>query len=292
MNSAVAGVTIGHEEYGLAELLRDALRLRLWIGCVALVCALAGVVTGLVLPKEYEATITISPVMDEGSSGRLGGLSSLAAQYGGLASLAGINLPGKDRKDESLAVLQSEQLTESYIRDNNLLPILFWRDWDAQSQRWTRDDPPTVWKGNQYFKKNVRQVTDDKKSGMVIMTIRWHDAQLAAKWANDLVKITNSFLRSKAIAESDRNIAYLNEQAAKTNVIEVQKAVYSLLEEEINKEMIAKGRDEYALKVVDPAFVPEKPSSWGPKRLGAVGFFFGLLVSIVYLLGRRVFRAD
>jgi uncharacterized protein involved in exopolysaccharide biosynthesis len=277
-------------EFGLAELLHELWRAKIVIACVMVVCAAAGATFGLLSDKVYEASVTISPVLEEPGGGRLGGLSSLASQYGGLASLAGISLPGKDKKDESLAVLQSELLTEAYIRDNDLLPVLYSKQWDAVARVWKTRHPPTVWKANQYFKKTIRQVSEDRKSGLVMLSIRWKDARVAAKWANDLVKITNDYLRTKAIDESERNMRYLNEQASKGSVVEVQKLVYSMLQDEINKEMIAKGREEYALKVIDPAFVPERASSPGPWMLGAVGLAFGGVVSALVAFVRRVLR--
>jgi uncharacterized protein involved in exopolysaccharide biosynthesis len=46
------------------------------------------------------------------------------------------------------------------------------------------------------------------------------------------------------------------------------------MQSEINKVMVARGSEEFALKVVDPAFAPETPSS--PKvMLWAIGGFFG-----------------
>jgi uncharacterized protein involved in exopolysaccharide biosynthesis len=171
--------------------------------------------------------------------------------------------------------------------------VLYAKQWDAVAQKWLTTDPkktPTLWKANRDFKK-IRAIIDDKKSGMVVLTITWTDPKQAAKWANDLVSITNSYLRDKAIKEAQRNIAYLNEQAAKTNVIEAQKSIYSLLESEINKEMLARGREEYALKVVDPAFVPEKPSSPGPLLLGLLGFGLGCTAAVLWVFGRRALLA-
>jgi uncharacterized protein involved in exopolysaccharide biosynthesis len=276
---------------GLPELFHELWRSRIGIVCVMVVCAAAGVAYGLLSEKRYEASVMISPVLEDAGGGRFGGgLSSLASQYGGLASLAGINLPGRSRRDEALAVLQSELLTEAYIRDNNLLPVLYSKQWDPVARAWKTNRPPTLWKANLLFKKSIRQVNDDRKSGMVIMSIRWKDAQLAAKWANDMVKMANVYLRKKAIDESERDIRYLNDQAAATNVVEVRKVIYSMLQDEINKEMIANGRDEFALKVIDPAFVPERASSPGPVLLGAAGLFFGIVVSAAVVFGRRVLR--
>lgn len=281
------------EEFNLLEVFEELWRLRIVVAIAAMVCAAAGVVAGLLIPKQYVATVTISPVLDDSTTGSMGGLSALASQYSGLASLAGISLPEKGKKDESLATLQSELLTEAYIRDNNLLPVLFSRKWNAKANRWAESDPkeiPTLWQANAYFKKKIRDVSEDRKSGLVELSIRWKNPVVAAKWANDLVRITNDYLRAKAIRESDRNIKYLNEQAAGTSVVEAQRVIYTLLENEINKEMIAKGRDEYALKVIDPAFVPEKPVTPGPATLGAAGAVFGILLSAFVVFARKVLR--
>ncbi|MGH8208495.1 MAG: GNVR domain-containing protein, partial [Steroidobacteraceae bacterium] len=56
---------------------------------------------------------------------------------------------------------------------------------------------------------------------------------------------------------------------------------FSVLQNEISKEMLARGSDEYALKVVDPAVAPEEPYSPRPLMWVLIGLFGGLLVSVV-----------
>jgi uncharacterized protein involved in exopolysaccharide biosynthesis len=277
-------------ELRLSELI-NLLRRRKWLitGFAVGLTALAGI-AGVLLPKHYKAVIVISPVTQSpGAGGALGGIGSMLSSFGGgLASLAGLASGSDTKRAESLAVLQSEALTEKYIQQNDLLPILFPKDWDAQNKRWRGADPaalPTLWKGNEFFKKNVRTVLTDPKRGLVTMTIGWTDAHVAAKWANDLVAITNDYLRKKAIDESERNIAFLNEQAAKTDVVTVKQAIYSILQSEINKEMLARGNDEYAFKILDPAIAPERPST--PPAvvlmLGALVGSLGLSVMIGFV---------
>jgi uncharacterized protein involved in exopolysaccharide biosynthesis len=282
------------DEITFRDLLKEIRASKVLLCGLIAACTLAGVAIGLIVDREYEASTVLLPVTDD-NTGRGGGLSALASQYSGLASLAGINLLGaaSGKKDEAIAVLQSELLTERYIRDNNLLPVLYAKGWDPIAQKWRPTDPnkiPTLWKANRDFRK-IRGILDDKKANMVVLKITWKDPKQAAKWANDLVTMTNSYLRDKAIQEAERNIAYLNEQAAKATVVEARKSIYSLLETEINKEMLARGRAEYALKVVDPAFVPEKPSSAGPVLLGLLGFGLGCTAAVLVAFGIRIFRA-
>ena len=277
-------------ELRLSELL-NALRRRKWlISCFVVASMAAAGLVGWWLPKSYKAVIVISPVSSTQGSGQLGGMGSLLSQFGGLASLAGLS-PGSDTKRaESLAVLQSEALTEKYIEQHDLLPVLFPKSWDARNKRWLQTNPlyvPTVWKGNEYFKKKVRVVVTDAKTGLVTMTIGWPDPHVAAKWANDLVAMTNDYLRKKAIDESERNIGYLNDQAAKTDVVAVKQAIYTILQTEINKAMLARGNAEYAFKILDPAVPPERPSTPPASFLMLVALIgslgFSVLVAFIHV---------
>jgi uncharacterized protein involved in exopolysaccharide biosynthesis len=280
----------GQGEFSLQELIKFLWQRWRFIAFFTIACTAAAAIAAWTLPKKYTAVAIIAPVTSTPGGGQLGGLSSIASQFGGLASLAGLAGVTDSKKWESVAVLQSEALTENYIRSNNLLPVLYSKQWDANKNDWKRIDArknPTLWKANQYFKDKIRRISSDIKTGLVTVSITWTDPGIAAKWANDLIKLTNDYLREKAITESERHIAYLTEEAAKTNVVEAKHAIFAVMETELNKSMLARGSEEYAFKVLDPATAPEKPSS--PNKLAWLlgGYFGGLLVSITAVLTYR-----
>lgn len=261
---------------------------RRWlIAVITLVCATTACVAALVLPKEYDASVLVSPVTDS-QENHLGSLSGLMSQFGGLASLAGITPAADQKRAESLAILQSSALTEQFISQHNLLPVLYSDKWDIRTRSWKTTDPakmPTLWKANRYFGNKIRAVYTDPKTALVTVSVRWTNAQQAAAWANDLVAMTNAYTRQQAIDEAERNIVYLQGQAAKTDVVEVRQAIYSLLQTQINKAMIARGTEQYALKVLDPAQVPERASSPRPILWTAVALLAGFLVSLLVAFG-------
>jgi uncharacterized protein involved in exopolysaccharide biosynthesis len=283
-------INLNPEEIRLRDLIADLRRAAIPIVVVTVISGIIGGAIGLIRDKEYSASIIVSPVPQDSNSSK-GALGAIASQFSDLASMAGVTPPGASARSEPIAVLQSQLLTQNYVKAEDLLPVLYADKWDEASKRWKATDPkkiPTLWTANQYFMKNIRQVTDDKATGLVTMKIKWKNPQQAAKWANDLVRATNQYLRDKAIRESERNIAYLTDQGTKTNIVEVRQAVYSLLEQEIDKEMIALGREEYALRVVDPAFAPEKPSSLGVISLTILGLLCGAIVSTIVVFARKV----
>ena len=261
-----------------------------WIALAsAAICAIGAAVASWIATPQYTAAVALLPVAGESGSMGLGSLGSAVSQLSGLASLAGVRLGGAEgAKTEALATLQSEVLTDTYVQQHDLLPVLFPNEWDARTKQWKTRDPekiPTLWKANQLFKGRIRNVDDDPKTGLITLSIRWKDPAVAAQWANGLVKLTNDYLRQKSIDEAERSITYLKQEITRTNIVEVKNAIYMLMEEEIKKEMLARGRDEFALRVVDPAVPPERKSY--PKPLlwiiGGViaGIFFGFLGCVV-----------
>lgn len=254
-------------EISLGDLVSVLRRWRLAVALAAGIAVVAAAVLALVLPPTFVAETTVAPVSSGPSGGQFGGLSSMLGQLGGLASLAGIAGSANEQATESIAVLKSEALTERFIAQNNLLPVLYPKLWDSRRQAWKVTDPekvPTLWKANRYFQHTVRGIVTDPKTNLVTLTVKWTDPHVAADWANGVVRMANDYLRKQAIDEAERNIAYLNQQAALTDVVPVKQAIYTLLESQINKEMIARGTDEYAFKVLDPAIAPERKSSPQP----------------------------
>ncbi len=104
----------------------------------------------------------------------------------------------------------------------------------------------------------------DKKTNLVTVAIEWEDPELAAKWANKLVKRINQERRQEAIQEAEKSIKYLEDQLQKTGVVEIQQSIYKLIEAQTKTKMIASTREEYAFRIIDSAVVPEEKIK--PKR--------------------------
>ncbi len=246
----------------------------------------AAIVLTFAVDDTFQASIVVSPVSDNGgSSGGLGGLAALASQFGGLGGA--LDLADNSQKNETIAILRSEALTERFISENHLLPLLYASKWDAVNHRWRAMAPqkiPTLWKGDQFFKNKVLSVATDSKTGLTTVTLKWKSPAQVAGWANGLVKLANDYLRDKAIADSARNIAYLKDQLTKTSIVGLESAINTLLENEMKRSMMAQGNPEYALKIIDPAFTPEKRSSPIPALWILTGFFLGVAASITGIL--------
>jgi uncharacterized protein involved in exopolysaccharide biosynthesis len=269
------------------ELLR-AVWLRWWWVVLGALAGLAlGTAMAFLWRPVYQGKVLMVAVKDDAASG---GLGSLVGQFGGLASLAGINLGSDSKRAENTAVLMSRGFTERFIRDENLMQILYAKRWDPERKAWKShwwQHDPTMADAVRRFDSKIRSLTEERRSGVMTLIIEWKDRELAARWANDLVARANSDLRRVAIEEARRNIEFLDKQAAETSVAALRQAIYRVVETEVRREMLANVRPEYAFKVLDPAEVPDEREFVRPKRalLVAGGFMLGLCVGIGLAIG-------
>ena len=256
-------------------------------GCLAL----AGIFAAIKTPK-YRAEVLLSEA-DSGKSA--GGLAGIGSQFGSLAELAGVNISRGGSLEESLATLKSNTVLYEFIEANGLLKIIFYKRWDDNNNHWklgARDRAPTQWDAAREFRRSILTVSEDAKTHLVTLMIEWKDPVKATEWANELVKITNRRLKDRAIATSTRNLEYLSQQLNSANNVDLRQAISRLIEAETKTVMLARGNDEYALKIIDPAVKPDEKYS---PQVGLVlisGGMFGLFLGLglVLLLGPKVNR--
>jgi uncharacterized protein involved in exopolysaccharide biosynthesis len=268
--------------------LRSYLRDMIIIGTL---CVLSSVALALLLPPTYEATATLAPA--SASKGLESQLSQMSSALGRLSPLAALGIgDGNQETQQTIAVLQSRWLTEKFIKDNNLLPLLFDDIWDAEAKKWDVDSPedaPTLWHGYKIFHEEIRSVTLDTDTGLVFLRIEWRDPAQAAAWVNDLIRRVNEHMRAKAAAEAERSLAYLQQQVEIATVAEVRNALFGLIEEKIKLRTLIYGREEYALEVIDPPVVAPLSEPVKPVKILVVGG--GILVGIILALAYAFLQA-
>jgi len=281
------------DEISLLDILRALNRHRWTVIVITGLVTLLSVAAALLITPVYRAEVLVMPVSGES----VGGLSSLANQFGGLTSLMGINLSGdQGNSAEAVATLKSRAFAIQFLKEEDLLPIIFNDKWDSEHERWKTEnqaDIPTLQDGFRSFDK-IRTVSVDNSTGLVTLTIDWTDPSFAASWANLMVEHVNQLLRQRAIWQAEKSLSYLRKEVEKTDVVELQQAIYRLIENSINEIMLANVRDEYAFRVVDPAVVVEEEDRIWPQRklIVAVGFLIGGLIGCFVALTRDFLQSQ
>jgi uncharacterized protein involved in exopolysaccharide biosynthesis len=259
------------------ELIRTLFQEWMTIVVIIFICVSLGVAYTFYAPVVYKAEILLAPASEEKPDP-----FPALSQFGGLAAMAGISIPSDSNVEQVVATLQSRKFLRQYIDSKNLLPLLFAEVWDAESQTWlveTQDDEPTEQKAVESF-NSILSVIENKKSGLINLSISWEDPNIAAEWANDLVKQLNEQLREKAIADSQKRVGYLEQELAKTTLHGMRAVLYKLLETEKQKAMLANVNEDFALEVIDPAVAPESREKPKGKLIvalsGICGGFLGI----------------
>lgn len=290
------------DEIDLRELWQVVWQGKWIIVSVTLLFAFGAVFLSLSLPNIYQSKTLLAP--SEEAQG--GGLSGMAGQLGGLASLAGINLGssgGQNKVDVAIEVLKSRQFVSDFIKKHDLLPTLMAVDswsrntgevhydpeiYDEAKKNWVREvsppqkKEPSSWEAYEEF-KNVLAVSRDEKTGFVTIAVEHYSPVVAQRWTQLLVKEINEVVRKKDVDEAQRSISYLQEKMSQVPLAEMRSVFYQLIEEQMKTIMLAEVRDEYIFSTIDPPVVPEEKAK--PKRalICVLGTMLGLMFALMFV---------
>jgi uncharacterized protein involved in exopolysaccharide biosynthesis len=249
---------------------------------ITMVFAAMGTTYSLLATEWYQADVVLMQAESRASPD--------LTQLGGLASLAGINLSGISSNQAPLAVLRSREVAREFIVDQKLLPLILLNQRDVANdgrKDGKSGEPYDIREAVARFDKRIRSVTDDKKAGLITLSITWVDPNQAADWANLLVQRVNARMRNQAIIEAEANIAYLREQLSANSIAPLQQSIAGVLESEMRKLMLARGSEEYAFKVIDRAVPPKRRVRPQRAVIVAASLMLGLFVSFVYVVAWR-----
>ena len=280
------------------------------ISAVTGLAAVISVVVALSLPNIYTASALLAPAESEG-----GGLSGLMAQYGGLASLAGVSLPGGgegSRAQLGMQLMKSRSFIGDFVERHDILPELMavgsWNqdsgeivfdpdDYDADTKTWVRDvdlpkrPQPSLLEAHEEF-MDILGVSEDKQTGYVTVSIEHHSPAVAAQWVNWLVEDINAVVKAQDVDEATKSIEYLTQQIANTSLADLQAMFFELIQSQTETVMLAEVRPEYVFKTIDPAVVPEEKSKPSRALICLLGTLLGGMLGVVIVLIRHYARSE
>lgn len=293
-------------EIDLAELCAELWRSKILIAVFTLVFSFFSVVLALYLPNIYRSDALLAPAAAAPKTG----LGGLAGQFGGLASLAGINLgaAGTDKTALALEIVRSRDFISRFIQTNNaLVPLMAAKGWDISSGEliidkdsysdggWVREvEPPKRAEPSQQeaYEEfiNILSVSQNKENGMVTLSIEHVSPVIAQQWVSSMVAQLNDYMKQRDMAEAEKSLQYLETKLQQTQIEELRQALYQLIEEQTKTLMLTQVSDEYVFKTIDPAIVPEKKAKPSRALLCIIGTFFGGFLGCFVVFVRFLLR--
>jgi uncharacterized protein involved in exopolysaccharide biosynthesis len=279
------------------------------ISAITGLAAAISVAVALSLPNIYTATALLAPAESSG-----GGLSGLMKQYGGLASLAGVSLPGGEegsRAQLGIQLMKSRAFIGDFVERRDVLPELMAVDsWDAESgdiifdaddfeaatATWVRDvdfpkqPKPSLLEAHEEF-MDILSVSEDKQTAYVTVSVDHHSPVVAAQWVNWLVEDVNAAVKAQDVSEAEKSIEYLKQQVANTSLADLQAMFFELIQSQTETVMLAEVRPEYVFKTIDPAVIPEEKSKPSRALICVLGTLLGGMLGVVIVLIRHYARS-
>lgn len=298
------------DEIDLLELWSVIWRSKWIIGIVTIVFMISSVLYALSMPDEYQSTALLAPASTSSTSS----LSKLAGQFGGLASLAGVNLAGSSAGDKTviaMTLIGTWGFLESFIANNHLeVEVFAAKGWNKKTKKllidndlydekissWVRvvdlargeTSVPSSWELYEKIKDRIK-IKQDQETGLISLTVEHYSPVVAKKWVDLLVVAINQHIQLEDKKEALNSINYLKEQANKTRIAEMQTIFYQLIEEQVKALMLAEISSEYVLRTLSAAKVAEE--RFKPKRTLTVviGIVCGGGLSVFIVLCRYFF---
>jgi uncharacterized protein involved in exopolysaccharide biosynthesis len=272
---------------------------------ISFIFAVVSILYALNQPNIYKASTLLAPAGEQSGAG---GLAKMAGQFGGLASLAGINLGGggTDKTGLALEILRSRYFIEKFITKHNLeVSLMAVENWQRETNtlvidpeiynvtttEWVREvtypetPEPSAWKTYEAFSK-LLDVSQDKETGMITLSIEYYSPEVAIQWLSWLVDEINAEIREQDKAEAQNSINFLRSKLEQTQLADMQTVFYQLIEEQTKTIMLAEVSREYVLKTIDPANAPDDKAK--PKRalIAVLGTMLGGMLSVLIVLVR------
>ena len=231
------------------------------------------------LPNFYKSSALLE--VASGSSQ----MSSVSSSMSGLASMAGISLPGSASGDSTsfiVETLQSRDFIKNLITYDEVLPSLMAAKsfdtaskkinfdsnlYDAKKDVWIREvgypysKTPSILEVHKEFNEKVLGVSVDKKTGYITISIEHISPVFAQSLIFIIIDELNKVSRNKDLKESEEAINFLKNEASKSSLSPLNNSISRL---------------------IDKPYLPEK-KSW-PRRTSIliISFFVSFLSILFY----------
>jgi tyrosine-protein kinase Etk/Wzc len=186
------------DEIDLREMVRALSRRRRLILGITAASAVVAVVVSLLLPVYYKAETRILPPQDKGSNLA----AQLMGQAGGLIALAGGTAGAKSQGELFVAMTKSRTVLDRMVDRFELMKLYKGK---------YREDA----------RKNLigfLKVQEDRKSGIISLTVEDQDPKRAADMANAFVEELKSLAGGLALSEAGQRRMFFEDQLRQTKV--------------------------------------------------------------------------
>ncbi|MBE0555748.1 MAG: hypothetical protein IH628_00830 [Proteobacteria bacterium] len=265
------------------------LRSNLWnITLISISVGFATLLLTFLRPNIYKATAVISPSNEEKRQN---------STLGALASF-GVNIGGPSNVEDLDSLFKSNDLVVRVFRKYNLWPIVLGDRFDAMTGKikpellgrlFGNEKGPRLpgdWDAIRAAKDRLT-VSVNRKAGTITVSFESPSAEGSANIVKYYLEEGKSRLQEEALDRAVKNKKFIEEQIKQTIDALILGRLYTLLGQEVEREMMARNREQYGFRVIDSPRIPDRKA--GPARASAtaLAMLMAAIASYCYFLFRR-----
>ena len=244
-----------------------------------------GLIHAFLLINEYRATAVLSPTEQIFGSGE----GVALGKYQGLAAMAGFSIGSRQsRINEALATLNSFEFNKNFLAQNEASFLLKPGSENNRAISYINkmivgDKELTEWKKYKRFIKNVG-IEWNEKEGLLSVSVTSINRAQSILILEKYINYINSYLKNNDEKNINSRIKFIKNEISENNEMEIKKSLYELLEVQLQKKMLANTSEQYAFKVIQPAYSPDE--KYSPRRsiLVVIYTIFGVFLGVTHII--------
>ena len=291
------------DEIDLKELFKALWEGKKLIILITAIFAISSLVYSLQLTNYYQSESLV--IARSGTQNQ-----SLLSQYRGLASITGVNLPasGDSKALQAIELIKSRKFVKHLLTFENNLPSMMAAEsynsaskellfdqtiYDSETKTWkkkpnkNRPIKPSYLEAHKEYTGNMMSILKDKDTGFISIEVEHISPVFAKEFLDLIIREANELLRKKDMEESKQGLEYLTSELSKNPFVEIQESINSLIEAQLETQMLTQINEDYILIKIEPPFIPEKRSKPNRSFISVFGTIIGGMLSICIVLIRH-----
>jgi hypothetical protein len=274
------------DELSLIELWKVLVEYKLLIIVFTVLTTLVASYYSYKLPNVYMAEVLMIPTSFSGNETTRGAniLESLGATGIGSSSNLG---------EEAFTRLKTRTFLINYIKNNNLKPALFPSRWSDKEKQWINKEPTDI-AAAKFLKGMISGGMHKRhKVGLTSLFITWKNPtniNKIADIANSLADEMNYQAKKREITHGKSKVIFLEEAINSTNLLESKKIIFSMIEKQLRKNMLAEIKEGFIFEIVDRALPPNIREEKLTTMLPFIGLVLGVLFGLLTALSINYFK--
>lgn len=293
-----------NDEVDLKELFLVIWKGKIIIIVITAIFAITSIVISLSLTNFYKSESIVTLRNNSQNQG-------MFSQFSNAASLIGVNLQSSsdEKAVTAIELIKSRYFVKHLISFDNVLPSIMAAKsydvgtrklnydpeiYDSESGVWLREPKngntkPSYLEVYEEYHENLMTISQNNQTGFISINIEHISPIFAKEFLELIIRETNFLLKRKDMELSSEALKYLKSELSKTSLVEIRESIHTLIEAQLETQMMTKINEDYVLTEVEPPFIPERKSKPIRSIIVILSTIFGSIMGIIIILLRYYF---